>query len=217
MKVKGLGPSIHFLVLVVVLFTAKPTFAQWEGSRSPASVNFRSMPRLQNEKAIVDCLPKLKGTLGAIDISDLNKLKTQIEIYYNLQRPVLNFRELIFQNQSSERWRVEFYYFNDASTGKAIDRYRLKFFKRQMDNTWMETKANFSPDILDKEALLKFAQFERIEKDERWESFLVPGEPKVSFKSLDFVVFDLSVANKTLKGSLSCTKEKTFTVCHCFK
>ncbi len=187
-------------------------FAQFDGGREPS---FAQIPEQLNEKAILECLPKLKGFISSEETASLDSLKTKIERVYGFKRPLTQYRELIYKNQANEKWKVEFYLLPDSLWGK--EKYKLKFFKTTDAAVYVEATAPIKDEVMTKEAALRFAQYEQVESDERWEKFVVPGDPLATYKSKDFKLFELSVFKKATKSGLICTIVGGHSYCQCSK
>ena len=180
-------------------------------TREPA---FARIPKAQNEKMVVQCLSRLKGYITDAETSSVDSLKTKVERVYGLRKSMIYYRELIYRNSASERWRVEFYLIGESKWGN--EKFRLKFYKASRDGDFMPTHSpSGKEEIVDKDGALKYAQFEEILSDERWERFLVPGDPSVNYKMKDFKLFELNVISKKPKSNLSCVIAGGFPHCIC--
>lgn len=200
--------SLIFMFLLVNRFG----FAQVE-----SDIVVNNIPKTLNEKAILNCLPKLKGFLNSDELTSLDNLKTKVERVYGFKRPMIEYRELIYKDSSEQKWKVEFYLMPDSMWSK--EKYKLKFFKEKSPGNFLESSPPFTmkEEVLNKEAVLRYAQYESIQSDERWERFAIPGSPKGSYKSKDFKLFELTVVVSPPKGMLTCTMAGGFPVCSCSK
>lgn len=199
-------------LFILILALSLPGFAQKFIKREPA---FSSVPRELNEKAILACLPKLMGLISAQETSSMDNLKTRIERVYGLKRSIIYYRELVYKSSAGDKWRVEFYLTSDSLWGK--EKYRLKFFKASDDGSYVEAPSPIKEEFLSKDASLKFAQYEDVESDERWEKFSMPMEPTLEYKSKDFKIFELTANAKTSKTRLFCNIAGGHPFCQCLK
>jgi hypothetical protein len=199
------------LVFLMLLLNLELASAQWPARRDPASLN--RMPQSLNEGAVVKCLPKLQGVLTAKETASLDALKVQIERIYSLSKPMIHVRELIYRTSNNEKWRVQFFLVTDSLYGK--ERYRLSYFKANERGAFAEIMPPGGIKMLDKQALLVFAQDQEIESDERWERFAVPGDPAVSIKMKDFKIYELLVKQRGGKSTLLCSLGSNHPFCHC--
>lgn len=212
----AMSKAISLIPLFIVVLFQSPSltsWAQWPTSRSPAAAN--QGPRELNEKAINNCLTKTKGILTSKDLGSLDNLKIFIERVYGLQKPMMHFRELIYKNQNNEKWRNDFHLMPDSLWGK--EKYKMKAFKANEQGVFGEALGTKDDALLSKEAVLKYAQYEEIESDERWERFAVPGDPSLSYKSRDFKIYDLLVKSAIGRYTLSCTVASGRPFCQCSK
>lgn len=201
----------HCWVFLFITFCSFAAEAQWKGRRDPAA--FARVPEQLNEKALVDCLPRLKGYLSKQETNSLDNLKTKIERIYGMQRPLIEFRELIYKNQAEQRFKVEFYLIPGSLWGK--ESYRLKQFRASESGAFVEQVTTGKDETSNREALLRFAQFEQIENDERWERFAIPGNPKVLYKSKNFKIFEITAEILAPKKRLTCNITGGYPFCSC--
>lgn len=204
--------QIKMVISFFVMISASSVLAQWGDQRK--SPDFNRIPREQNKKAIIECLSKVKDLITDDEASNLDSLKTMIERTYGLNKSYIKYRELYYKTQNGEKWRAEFYLTPDSVWGK--EKYKLKFFKS--GDTGAYTEASTPPIkelVLDKAAVLKFAQFEEVETDERWESFFVPKEPTARFKSKNFKLFELNIEQSSSHSSLNCSLVSAQPICQC--
>jgi hypothetical protein len=205
--------SACFSFLWIFLLLTELAWSQWGQKREPAA--FSRVPQELNEKAIVDCLPKLKGFISSQETTSIDNLKTKIERIYGLKRPMMKYRELQYKNGPGEKWKVEFYLSPESRWSR--EKYKLKFFKAEESGFFVETASPLKDDFLSKDAVLKFAQYEQVDSDERWERFVMPAEPAVSYKSRDFKLYELMVSNRSPKFSLLCNMAGGHPYCQCSK
>lgn len=198
--------------LLLITTSYHIAFAQFAGNREPA---FARIPEQLNEKAILECLPKLKGFISSEETGSLDSLKTKAERVYGLKRPMIQYRELIYKNQGNEKWKIEFYLLPNSLWGK--EKYKLKFFRTTDTGVYVEVPAPIKDDVMTKEAALRYAQYEQVESDDRWEKFAIPGNPEGIYKSRDFKLYELNVIRKSPKMSLLCTIASGHPFCQCSK
>ena len=203
--------SVNYLLSIITLSTFALGETSWVGKREPA--NFKLVPQELNKTAILKCLDKLKGFVSDQETASIDNLKTKIERIYGLKRPMIQYRELFYKDQSNTKWKIEFYLTPDSLWGK--EKYKLKYFKADDNGAFHEAQEHNKDDLLNKEALLKFDQFEQVEGDERWEKFIIPGDPLVSYKQKDFKLFELKVIRKNPKSLLLCNIAGGHPLCQC--
>lgn len=186
---------------------------EWSWGRGPASL--KKEVNL-NQTAVLNCLEKMSGKLDAQSLKNLNELKTQIEIVYGLKKPQMDFREILYKTKKEEKWRMEAFIAPGSSWGK--ESYTLRFYKLDRTNgqeIWPEVPSPIGRSELPKGELLKFAQNENILSEERWEHFLVPGDPKLEFRSKNFKLYEIN-ARVALKGkNLACVLKGDEYICTC--
>lgn len=208
--------KVFYVISLMMLFWYEPyCLAQW-GDRKKTP-DFNRIPREQNKKSIIECLVKVKDIISDTETYNLDSLKTLIERVYGLNKSYIKYRELLYKTQTGERWRVEFYLIPDSLWGN--EKYKVKFFKAEDKNGGAFGEVLSPPikdSILDKASVLKYAQFEEVEVDERWESFFVPKDPTVKFKSKNFKLFELIVEQSLNHTTLNCSIVSGQSVCQCF-
>ena len=136
------------------------SWAQGSPRRDPAA--FARVPQELNEKAVLKCLPRMKGFLTSRENTDLDALKTKIELVFGMQKPLIEYRELVYKNQADETWKVEFHLFYGSRWGK--EQYLVKFFKTSGGVGFVEAPSPLKDTLLNKDAALRFAQHEQIER-----------------------------------------------------
>jgi hypothetical protein len=205
--------KLHIISLCLLL-SSFSAHGEWTANekRLPA---FSRIPQEQNEKAIIGCLPKLKGFISTQETSSLDNLKTKIERIYGMMRPLIYYRELSYKNQAGDKFKVEFYLTSDSKWGK--EKYRLKFFQISEKGEFVAMASLVKEETLEKDAILKFAQYEDVLSDERWERFSMPRSPEVSFKSKDFKLFEITTAFKGIGSKLLCNLAGGHPLCQCLK
>lgn len=203
----------YFLLLPSLIFSfwSLNGYSEWGKARDVAA--FSRVPQAQNEKAIVECLDRLKGFISSQETTNLDNLKTKIERIYGLKQSKIQYRELFYKNQAEEKWRVEFYLIPDSPKGK--EKYRLKFYKLREGEGYSETLSPEKEEVMDLDKMLKFGHAEEVETDERWERFDLPKDPTVNYKVKNFKAFELSVALKKPKTSLVCNMAGGHPFCQC--
>jgi hypothetical protein len=158
-------------------------------------------------------LPKLKGFVSNAETSNLDKLVTKAARIFGLRKLSIQYRELTYKDQQNDKWRVEFYILPGPLLGP--EKYKLKYFKFNESGFGVEVDTASREDNINKETLLRFAQAENIQSDERWEKYLVPGVPEFSYKKKDFKVFELTVKSEKPSFKLLCKLEENFPFCQC--
>jgi cupin superfamily acireductone dioxygenase involved in methionine salvage len=158
--------------------------------------------------------------ITADDTSSLDLLKNKIERVYGYQRPVIDYRELVYKSHSAEEWKVQFVLLPGSVWGK--EKYKFKFFKATEAGAWVEQAPLIKEDHINKDALLKYAQDQTIASDERWERFVIPGNPYFKFKSKNFKVFELNLEinppiSVPKKSTLSCNLTGIQPFCLCIR
>ena len=102
------------LILLSVIFGFGLNNASGEWGKTKDSAAFSRVPQAQNEKAIVECLDRLRGFISTQETTNLDNLKTKIERIYGMKQSKIHYRELFYKNQVGEKWRVEFYLLTEA-------------------------------------------------------------------------------------------------------
>lgn len=106
----------RYLLLIIfsLIFGLGLNNAYGEWGKTKDSIAFSRVPQAQNEKAIVECLDRLRGFISTQETTNLDNLKTKIERIYGMKQSKIHYRELFYKNQAGDKWRVEFYLLNDA-------------------------------------------------------------------------------------------------------
>lgn len=217
---------VSIILSLVFGFGFENAYSEWGKTKDSAA--FSRVPQAQNEKAIVECLDRLRGFISSHETTNLDNLKTKIERIYGMKQSRIQYRELFYKNQAGEKWRVEFYLLADTSkndtpkadtlkadTSKKTDKYRLKFYKLKEGEGYAEALSPEKEEVMDLDKMLKFGHAEEVEVDERWERFELPKDPTVNYKLKNFKAFELSVMLKKPKVSLLCNMAGGHPFCQC--
>lgn len=109
----------HLPIILNLVFILGFDFAYGEWGKNKDLAAFSRVPQAQNEKAIVECLDRLKGFISSQETTNLDNLKTKIERIYGMKQSKIHYRELFYKNQTGEKWRVEFYLLTESPKSTA--------------------------------------------------------------------------------------------------